>query len=166
MKNPKLTHAAIGKLLGVSAAAVSYYKQQGCPIDAGDVDAIKAWKRDWDAKKLRQPSESANAAAAESEQIRSVKSKADIKYRVAKARREELRLQREEGQLIPLDDAVGVVTSLAARVKQLVGPLPRSVAPQLVGKRVPEIEAKLTKAVNRLLKQLADFDVAAELRTN
>lgn len=90
--------AAVAKRLGVAERTVNSWLAAGCPGEPGayDVDAITAWRA---AHKKAAP-----AAAAEGE-----RAKYAARYELAHAAREELKLRREQGDLILVSRAAQIV---------------------------------------------------------
>lgn len=138
------TIAAVAKRLAVDERTVKTWLAAGCPGEQGayDVDAIAAWRA---AHKKAAP-------AAEGE-----RAKYAARYELAHAEREELKLQRERGDLILVSRAAQVMRQ---HVAEAVTHLDQLADYAVAGQRLPA-EAK-KKIRERLKTRLRDIRLALE----
>lgn len=139
------TIAAVATRLEVDERTVKTWLAAGCPGDAGayDVDAIAAW---------RATHKKATPAAAEGE-----RAKYAARFELAHAQREELKLQRERGDLILVSRAAQIMRQ---HVAEAVTHMDQLADYAVAGQRLPA-EAK-KKIRERLKARIRDIRVALE----
>lgn len=158
------TFAEIARHFGVSESMVGYwYRQAGCPIRKGkstDLDKLAAWKATWDAER---PAKVTDDVARDVRKLKVQLLKAKVAINGNEAIRRKLRREHEERKLVRIDHARAVVAGYGQRIRTLLLPLSRSLAPQLVGLDVHELEAELARAIRVLLEQMAQHKTSADL---
>jgi len=146
------TFAEIAKHFGVAPATVAYWAGQGAPIVKGknnDLGKIAAWRKAWDSKRP--------ASALTDDERRLLKAGKIAKARrsIAKAKREEIAMRREESTVIDLDAAVAVQVENVTRAKQHLLALP-FLAPKLHQmKTAQEVEQELRTEIEYVLEILS-----------
>jgi len=145
----------IAKARGCNWRTVTRWAQAGCPhTKAGkhkpyrfNLDEVEAW--------LAQQGRSGEPGRpAESDESDSQK-EADLKWTRERARLAEIRRQTLEGALHDTAECQRHRLRQIMAVKSELLGLPRTVAPELVGKKRPEIEVILTGRVTSILEKFA-----------
>jgi len=78
-----------------------------------------------------------------------------LKYQRARTKREELRVQQEEGSLIPRKESISWLSQIVSEAKQGFLNLPRRIAETLMGRDAKEVEAILRFEIHDILWRLS-----------
>ena len=144
------TQTLLSKYLRKSYRSVSYYKNQGMPVNPDgtyDLDAIDAWFEARDKKGIGQP----HGERPESGD----KSGWEAVYKEMKARIAELELKKLKGELISLDEVRRQWVNRIIEVKTALLSLPRKIPPLLEGKEKRDMEAIIESEVRFILERFA-----------
>ena len=160
------------RLLGVSAPTVRNYIARGMPVlteanrkagiewEFDKYDCIE-WYENFQDEKLREEEERI-ANEEEDDALRQARLE---KLKVETARLE-LRLRREQGELVPIESIARIVEQQYTSVRQQLLSLPHKLAPLLAGKTdIREINEVLSDYINETLLELKE-DATLEGETN
>jgi phage terminase Nu1 subunit (DNA packaging protein) len=124
-----LTHDQIAKRFNVSASTVSYWKSKGCPV-RGTVAQIDKWRKEFEATNPRKSGPTSDPQLAQikkallAQQLAETRSKAAIS---------ELKRQRMEGSLVPIQEAKALIGKIVDRARTAALNLPKTHAKKFVG---------------------------------
>lgn len=137
-----------GSILGVSHTRVAQLRDEGkLETDSNgkvSLAQVRKYKLDTYGEEKDDPNMDAF------EELQEARAKRE-KYAALSA---ELEYNEQKGELVKLDDVIETVTACHAKFRQAYSVLPSRVAPQLVGKTLPEIERILTDEINSMLNHL------------
>lgn len=161
---PLVTLTQLTRELGKSAPTVRNYIAKGMPyVTEGsrtsgqewqfDLDDCKEWFLDYQQKLLDEKSER-EADEDDDEESDALKQAKLEKIRV-ETQRLELRLAREQGELVPIDSVTTIVERQYAAVRAQLLALPHKLAPLLAGKTdIQEIDGLLKSYLYEALNEL------------
>ena len=94
---------------------------------------------------------------------------AKIRQASADAELKEIAISEQKGELVPIEVVMKVYGENITNIRAKILAMPTKIAPELVGKDLAAIQAKIKHEVYDLLKELADYDrekVAREAANN
>ncbi len=144
------TQEQLARIFGKSVRTIANWAKDGMPQRSDgrySITDIQLWRMD---KNLQQRSVDDHGDKVQ----RSV-----AKYRDIKARREEIKLKKELGELIPREQVETGLIQLATVLKINFLSLPRTLAPQLVGMEPREIEAILDQNIKHIINRFGTGEV-------
>ena len=147
------TQKQLAEYLGRSERTISYYKNQGMPLNPDgtyDLDAIDAWIEARTKKGIGQPHGERPDPGD--------KLGWEAVYKEMKARLAELELKKFQGELISLDDVRRQWINRIIEVKTALLSLPRKIPPLLEGKEKRDMEAILEDEVRFILERFSRSD--------
>jgi len=144
------TQKQLAEYLGRSERTISYYKNQGMPVNPDgtyDLDAIDAWIEAREKKGIGQP----HGERPESGD----KSGWEAVYKEMKARLAELELKKFQGEVISLEEVRRQWINRIIEVKTALLSLPRKIPPLLEGKEKRDMEAIIENEVRFILERFS-----------
>ncbi|MBR2209761.1 MAG: hypothetical protein IJ859_13225 [Synergistaceae bacterium] len=83
---------------------------------------------------------------------------AKIRQAAADAELKELTISERKGELVPISAVMEVYSENISNIRAKILAFPTKIAPELVGKDLISMQAKLKHEIYELLKELADYD--------
>jgi len=120
---PTVTVTELTELLAVNDETVRLWRQKGCPhqVERNRPRFVVAKVVGWLREQERRAAEPTSLAESEER-----KAKAD-------AQLAELKLERERGLVVPVDEAASIVEAMLGQLRSTLLTVPQRVAPRLVG---------------------------------
>jgi phage terminase Nu1 subunit (DNA packaging protein) len=120
----RVTAAELARLYGVSDQAVSGWKSAGAPFGPDRRISLAEFRR-WEHHAIKSQAEAKAAPTTEDE--------ARARKLSAEAELAEVKLARERGQVVAVEDAAGAYERRVTRLRQAVAAIPGTYAQQIVG---------------------------------
>lgn len=136
----------VAKALEVSVRSVMYWKRDGMPVTPEgkySIADIQSWRM------ARGRDEDASEGDALKDELNS-------KLIQIKIKREQVKLDKELGELIAKSEVEGVLVQLISSFKRSFLSIGRSLAPQLVGLEPREIDAIITAKVRQIIQDFSE----------
>lgn len=135
----------VAKVFEVSTRTVQFWKRDGMPVMPDgryNLDDIRKWRIARGDHKCSPEALTKDALSAELQKI--------------KIKREEMRFQKEMGELIAKSEVEGVLVHLLLAFKRSLLSLGRNISPQLTGLEPREIEAIINAKMRQILQDFSE----------
>ena len=145
------TYEQMARAIGEPTSNVQHWaKMCGAPFVHGqpnDVDAFREWLANYRATQVRR-----NGGSETLNRLREARVAAQVKREAAQAGILEMKLKRQQGQLVDRSLAEAQTRDLAVKLKIRLLALPKRLAAQLANKPRAEVERLLSRELETLLR--------------
>lgn len=153
--------AVIAKVFGVTAQTIRQWREQGCPCVEGKTGQrhkfhlpdVVQWRESM--RPVRNEGYSAQPVEPLSGDFVSREEAERLKV-LAQANRENLKLSKERGEVVPIEEIVPPIQSCMKAAAVAMTNMANSISPKLVGRDAVEIRADLNEAVRSAMQDMAD----------
>ncbi len=145
----ELSHAALGRALGISERETGKYRRQGMP---GTIEGAKAWR----AENVKPRP---GARSGDDQSLTAQKLAAEIANLKQQETFRRLKNQAARGKLVDRTEALRAVGELCARIKTRLECLPDEFEMRFPAETRAENKADFAEAIRLLLKEMATWEV-------